>query len=160
VRFGDQVMFRASSGTVDRARSGLGRPSWPAGVSRRSPPATSPARPPRAARPAGSRAAVSRLRRCSSPAAAASRSCLSRTRVLEAGTPTECRCRGRTGCRTALSGRPGACAQGDRHVEAGPVATDGYVPTARRRRSTAVADPSSRPRSTTTMINLFQDPFC
>ncbi len=145
VRFGDQVMFRASSGTVDRARSGLGRPSWPAGVSRRSPPATSPARPPRAARPAGSRAAVSRLRRCSSPAAAASRSCPSRTRVLEAATPTECRCRGRTGCRTALSGRPGACAQGDRHVEAGPVATAGYVPTARRRRSTAVADPSSRP---------------
>jgi hypothetical protein len=26
VRFGDQVMFRASSGTVDRARSGFGPP--------------------------------------------------------------------------------------------------------------------------------------
>jgi hypothetical protein len=26
VRFGDQVMFRASSGTVDRARSGFGQP--------------------------------------------------------------------------------------------------------------------------------------
>ena len=31
VRFGDQVMFRASSGTVDRARSGFGPPFDPAG---------------------------------------------------------------------------------------------------------------------------------
>jgi hypothetical protein len=55
VRFGDQVMFRASSGTVDRARSGFGQPFMAASVSRRSPSATSPARPAHAAQPAGGR---------------------------------------------------------------------------------------------------------
>ena len=113
VRFADHVVLRARPGTIDRARSVLGRPSSPAHGSCQSPPWTSPAPRQHSAQPAAPRAAAARPRPDASPAAAASRSSRTRSPAPAAGTPTGCPCTGRTRCRTAPCGHPAACGQDD-----------------------------------------------
>jgi hypothetical protein len=145
VPVGDQMVFRARSGTVDLARSRLGHLSSPAHASRRSPPSTSPVGRRRSTQPAATRATGPRPRPCSSHAAAASRSSPIQSPTVGARTPTESRCRGRRECRTGPCGHPaegdpdGRCDEAPR-----PATAAGCAPTTHQARSTAAAVPSSR----------------
>ena len=146
VPFGDQMVFRASSGTSTGLGPVLGRLSSPAGASRRSPPSTSPVGRRRSTRRADSRAAAARLRPRSRRGAAASRSYPIQNPTPGARTPRQSRYGGRTGCRTGPCGHPvedgpdGRCAEAQRPATAARSAL-----TARQTRSTVAADPSSRP---------------
>lgn len=89
----------------------LGRPDVPAGTSRRSPPATSPASPPDAARSATPGGADPTPRPRSSPEADASTSSPTRTRAPAAATPTGFRYAAQTESPADTAGHPAADAQ-------------------------------------------------
>ena len=91
VRVGGQVMLGAEPAAIDRARSSLVAPRWPAHGWSPPAPVTSRAGRPRGARRAGSGGADPRPRPRSSPATYASRSCLSRSRARGAGAPSRSR---------------------------------------------------------------------
>jgi hypothetical protein len=82
---------------------------------------------------------------CSSPRAVASRSYPTRNPALAAGTPTESRCRGRIGCRTAPCGHLIEDDRDDHYAEAQRSATAARpAPIGRRTSSTVAAAPASR----------------
>ena len=91
------------------------------------------------------------LRPDASPAAAASRSCPSRSRAPAAGTPKRCRCRARTGCPARPSGHPDACGPDDRHGAARPAGsaagTRGRGPAPAGRSASMAASAAGRGRS-------------
>ncbi len=86
----------------------LGRRDGPGGASRRSPPATGPARRRGATRSPTPGAAGPALPPRAGPAASASRSCPSRSRAPAAATPTGCPCAARTEFPAGSPGRPAA----------------------------------------------------
>jgi hypothetical protein len=129
--------------TGDGGRSSL-RPSSRADVSRRPRRGRSPVGRRPATRPAVPRATAAIPRRRSSRAAVSSRSCPSRSPAPAARTPSESRCRARTGSRTAPRGHPGAYAPGAGSCARRPAAAVRSASTGRLRPPTACGQLSSR----------------
>ncbi len=132
-----------------RARSsGLGPlwgPAGPRGRARnRSPPGTGSACPSTAASPAAPRGAGPGRRPRPMRPAAAGRSCPSRSPAPAAGTPTGCRCAGRTGSRTGPAG-PAPAAVPRPALAPARATTARSATTVHPTRSTAATDDSPRP---------------
>ncbi len=145
VRLGDQVVFRAGSGTVDRARPGFGPPF----KARTREPSTTTLD--QSSAPAAcSSANRDSCRHCQTPASFQSRR--HRQQVMPdpnpnsvEGTPMKSRCIERTRSHRAPCGRAVAGGRDDRlGVARRPAAAVGHVSAARRRRAMVAARPSSR----------------
>ena len=142
--FGDDMVFRAGLGTVDRARAGFG-PPFKARTCEPSITALDQSN----LSAALSSASSSSCRRCQTPAGAtgptgASRSSRSRTPTPAAGTPTESRCTARTGCRTAPAGPVPVCVPGCENAAGVGVTAVRSAPTAHPAPSMVAARPSAQ----------------